>query len=47
MHDALDGSEQDRTAALVAFVDRVTPEEAATMRDALSRLEAKNPTPQS
>lgn len=44
MHEALDGSEQDRTAALVAFVDRVTPEEAATMRDALARLEARNPT---
>lgn len=46
MHDALDGSEQDRTAALVAFVGRVTPDEAATMREALARLEAKNPTPQ-
>ncbi len=40
MHDALDGTPQDRTAALVAFVDRVTPEEAATMRAALARLEA-------
>ncbi|QGN35712.1 BlaI/MecI/CopY family transcriptional regulator [Microlunatus sp. Gsoil 973] len=45
MHDALDGTEQDRTAALVAFVDRVTPDEAATMRDALARLEAKNAVP--
>jgi predicted transcriptional regulator len=43
MHDALDGSQQDRTAALVAFVDRITPEEAATMREALARLEAKSP----
>ena len=42
MHDALAGSEKDRTAALVAFVGRITPEEAATMRDALARLEAKN-----
>jgi predicted transcriptional regulator len=41
MHEALDGSKQDRTAALVAFVDRVTPEEAAAMRAALARLEAK------
>lgn len=40
MHDALVGSERDRTAALVAFVGKVTPEEAATMRNALSRLEA-------
>lgn len=43
MHEALNGSEQDRTAALVAFVDRVTPEEAATMREALARIEAKMP----
>ncbi|SDS77519.1 BlaI/MecI/CopY family transcriptional regulator [Microlunatus soli] len=42
MHEALEGTGQDRTAALVAFVDRVTPEEAATMREALSRLESKS-----
>jgi predicted transcriptional regulator len=41
MHDALDNGEPDRTAALVAFVDRVTPEEAETMRAALAKLEAK------
>lgn len=40
MHDALDGTGQERTAALVAFVDRVTPEEAETMRAALARLES-------
>lgn len=40
MHEALDGTGQERTAALVAFVDRVTPEEAATMREALARLES-------
>jgi predicted transcriptional regulator len=44
MHEALEASKQDRTAALVAFVDRVTPEEAATMRSALARLEAKKST---
>jgi predicted transcriptional regulator len=42
MHEALDGSDEDRTAALVAFVGRVTPDEAATMREALAKLEAKN-----
>jgi predicted transcriptional regulator len=46
MHDALEtvgseGSDSDRTAALVAFVDRVTPEEAETMRAALAKLEAE------
>ena len=42
MHDALDGTEKDRTAALVAFVGRISPDEAATMRQALARLEAKS-----
>jgi len=41
MHEALEGTQQDRTAALVAFVGRVTPEEAATMREALAKLEAR------
>lgn len=41
MHEALEGSDSDRTAALVAFVDRVTPEEAETMRAALTKLEAE------
>lgn len=39
MHTALEGDADDRTAALVAFVSRVSPEEAAAMRDALARLE--------
>lgn len=41
MHEALDNGEPDRTAALVAFVDRVTPDEAAAMREALAKLESK------
>jgi predicted transcriptional regulator len=39
MHTALEGDAADRTAALVAFVGRVTPAEAAAMREALSLLE--------
>ena len=39
MHTALDGEPADRTAALVAFVGRVTPKEAAALRAALDRLE--------
>jgi predicted transcriptional regulator len=39
MHTTLDGDAGDRTAALVAFVSRVSPEEAAAMRAALARLE--------
>lgn len=35
MLDALGDVGEDRTAALVAFVDRVGPEEAATLRAAL------------
>jgi predicted transcriptional regulator len=41
MHDALPGGESDRTAALVAFVEGVTPEEADTMRAALAKLEGR------
>nr|WP_275588446.1 BlaI/MecI/CopY family transcriptional regulator [Microlunatus panaciterrae] len=40
MHTALDGSRADRTAALVEFVGRVSPDEAAALRAALSRLDA-------
>lgn len=43
MHTALEGDEQHRTAALVEFVGRVTPEEAAAMREALARLEGTQP----
>jgi len=39
MHTALEGDARDRTAALVAFVNRVSPEEATAMREALARLE--------
>lgn len=39
MHDALPGTESDRTAALVAFVEGVTPDEADAMRAALAKLE--------
>src|SRR5580765_5003424 len=41
MANALGTAEADRNAALVAFVDRVTPEEAALLRVALERLEAQ------
>lgn len=39
MHDALPGGESDRTAALVAFVEGVSPDEADAMRAALTQLE--------
>lgn len=39
MHTALVGDQADRSAALVAFLDRISPEEAETMRQALKRLE--------
>jgi len=39
MHTALTDDPAERTAALVAFVERVTPEEAEAMRAALARLE--------
>lgn len=42
MRDALDGA-GDRQAALVRFVDQVSADDAALLRDALSRLE--NPQP--
>ncbi|HEU4945605.1 MAG TPA: BlaI/MecI/CopY family transcriptional regulator [Kribbella sp.] len=41
MRDALDGA-GDRRAALVKFVDQVTDEEAALLREALGRLEARD-----
>jgi hypothetical protein len=40
MRDALDRS-GDRREALVRFVGQVTEEEAALLRDALTRLEAR------
>jgi predicted transcriptional regulator len=45
MIDALGDVGEDRTAALVAFVDRVGPEEAAALRRALDTPSA--PTPRS
>lgn len=43
MHTALDGTAAERSAALVAFVDRVSDDEAATLRTALARLDATRP----
>lgn len=43
MHTALVGDQADRSAALVAFLDRISPEEAETMRQALKRLEDQSP----
>lgn len=44
MLDALgDVGDDDRTAALVAFVDRVGPEEAAALRAALEAVTASEP----
>ncbi len=40
MHTALEGDAADRNAALVAFVGRVSADEAEALRDALARLEA-------
>jgi predicted transcriptional regulator len=40
MHTALEGSGAERSAALVAFVDRVSDDEAAALRAALARLES-------
>ncbi len=45
MHTALDSEPADRTASLVAFVSRVTPDEAAAMRAALAQLEGEQRTP--
>ncbi|CAN5258984.1 MAG: BlaI/MecI/CopY family transcriptional regulator [Nocardioidaceae bacterium] len=39
MHDALSVDGLDRTAALVHFADRVTPEEAAALARALERVQ--------
>jgi predicted transcriptional regulator len=41
MHDALSVDGLDRTAALVHFADRVTPEEAAALAAALARVHAQ------
>ena len=41
MHDALSIDGLDRTAALVHFVDRVTPEEAAALQAALAQVQAQ------
>jgi len=41
MHDALSIDGLDRTAALVHFADRVTPEEAAALQVALARVQAQ------
>ena len=41
MHDALSVDGLDRTAALVHFADRVTPEEAAALQVALARVQAQ------
>ena len=40
MHTALNGSAAERSAALVAFVDRVSDDDAAALREALERLES-------
>lgn len=48
MHTALAGSGAERSAALVAFVDRVSDDEAAALREALARLDpapAERPAP--
>ena len=42
MHTALEGDTADRTAALVAFVNRVSPDEATALREALAQLEARH-----
>jgi len=41
MHTALESNADDRTAALVAFVSRVSPAEASAMREALARVESR------
>jgi predicted transcriptional regulator len=43
MHTALDGDQANRTAALVAFVGKVSPAEAEAMRQALAELESQQP----
>ncbi len=42
MHDALSVDGLDRTAALVHFADRVTPEEAAALARALERVQRQD-----
>jgi predicted transcriptional regulator len=42
MHTALDSDQANRTAALVAFVGKVSPAEAAAMREALAALESQH-----
>lgn len=46
MLDALGDVGEDRTAALVAFVDRVGPEEAAALRAALQAAPLTAPIPE-
>ena len=41
MHNALADGATDRSAALVAFVDRVSDDEAAALRAALARLASR------
>lgn len=45
MHTALEGDTEDRTAALVEFVGRVSADEAATLRAALAALERAHAAP--
>lgn len=45
MHEALGTDEADRSAALVAFVEKVTPGEADLLRRALAELEAAGAEP--
>jgi predicted transcriptional regulator len=42
MHEALSVEHVDRTAALVHFADRVTPEEAAALQEALARVQRED-----
>jgi predicted transcriptional regulator len=42
MHEALSVERLDRTAALVHFADRVTPEEAAALQEALARVQRES-----
>lgn len=44
MHEALSVERLDRTAALVHFADRVTPEEAAALQEALARVQREEPS---
>ncbi|HKE69839.1 MAG TPA: BlaI/MecI/CopY family transcriptional regulator [Nocardioidaceae bacterium] len=44
MHEALSVDRLDRTAALVHFADRVTPEEAAALQEALARVQREEPS---